>query len=89
MSNKMCQSCGIPLKRDPELGGTNADGTKSEIYCSYCYKDGHFTYECDDVKEFQEHCRKMMLDCGHNRFTAWLYSRGLKRLGRWKNMQSR
>lgn len=29
-----------------ELRGTEKDGRKSDDYCMYCYKDGHFTYEC-------------------------------------------
>ena len=38
MSDKgKCQSCGMPLKSDPGGGGTNADGTHSDEYCSYCY----------------------------------------------------
>ncbi len=75
----------MPLKRDPESGGTNADGSRSEEYCSYCYKAGTFTYPCDDVREFQEHCRKMMIAGGHHPFTAWLFTRGMRRLSRWKN----
>jgi len=39
-----CQSCGMPLEND-EMKGTNADGSKSEDYCMYCYKDGAFTQE--------------------------------------------
>ncbi len=38
---KFCQSCGMPLT--DEILGTNDDGTKSEEYCIYCYKDGAFT----------------------------------------------
>lgn len=38
---KMCQSCAMPLTE--EIKGTNADGSKSEDYCSYCYQDGKFT----------------------------------------------
>jgi hypothetical protein len=83
-NNKVCQSCGIPLNRDPQGGGTNADGSKSVLYCGYCYVDGKFTYE-GNVKDFQEFCRQKMLEGGHNKFTAWLFSRGLKRLSRWKN----
>jgi hypothetical protein len=83
--NKICQSCGIPLNRDPQGGGTNADGSKSELYCSYCYQDGAFVGGEMTVEEFQEHCRKIMIECGHNKFTAWLFTRGMKRLGRWKN----
>ncbi|HEV2843185.1 MAG TPA: zinc ribbon domain-containing protein [Chthoniobacterales bacterium] len=40
-TNKNCQSCGMPLKKSPGGGGTNADGTISTIYCSYCYENGH------------------------------------------------
>lgn len=40
---KYCQSCGMPLDETGELFGTNADGTKNEDYCVYCYKDGAFT----------------------------------------------
>lgn len=83
--NKMCQSCGMPMQRDPQGGGTNADGSKNPLYCSYCYANGDFTFKTNDVKEFQEHCRKMMIEGGHNKFMAWLFSRGMKRLSRWKN----
>ncbi len=41
MEQKFCQSCGMPLT--DEILGTNADGTKNEEYCIYCYKDGAFT----------------------------------------------
>ena len=26
--------------------GTNADGSKNEDYCMYCYKDGQFLQDC-------------------------------------------
>ena len=29
-----------------EILGTNADGSKNENYCIYCYKDGKFTQDC-------------------------------------------
>jgi len=81
---KVCESCGMPMKQDPQNGGTNADGSKNEIYCSYCYQNGEFT--CDGtVKEFQEFCRQKMVVGGHSKFTAWLLTRGMKRLPRWKN----
>ena len=28
--DKFCQSCGMPIEQDPEKGGTNQDGSKSE-----------------------------------------------------------
>ncbi len=82
--NQLCQSCGMPLNRDPKGGGSNADGSVSSVYCSYCYEQGEFTYKGTDVKEFQEFCRQKMIEGGHNRFTAWLFTRGMRRLKRWK-----
>lgn len=79
----MCQSCGMPLNKDPERGGTNADGTKNMKYCSYCYQKGNFTFD-GELKDFQEHCRIKMIEGGHSRFIAWLFTRGMKRLERWK-----
>ena len=36
-----CQSCSMPMNQ-PDLLGTEADGSKIEKYCVYCYKDGEF-----------------------------------------------
>mgnify|MGYP001591454381 CR=1 FL=1 len=38
-----CQSCGMPLSRDAEGGGTETDGSRSTEYCSHCYQTGAFT----------------------------------------------
>lgn len=84
--NTICQSCGMPLKQDPEKGGSNADGSKNTKYCSYCFKDGQFLYEGNDIKEFQEFCRQKMIEGGHNKFTSWLFTRGMTRLERWKKL---
>ena len=52
MEMKFCQSCGMPLTN--ENLGTNADGSKNEDYCMYCFKDGKFTQDCtmDEMIEF-------------------------------------
>jgi hypothetical protein len=75
----------MPMKQDPQGGGTNADGSISALYCSYCYQNGKFVGGETTVKEFQEFCRQKMIEGGHSRFLAWLFTRGMKRLGRWKN----
>ena len=54
---KFCQSCGMPLT--DEVLGTNADGSKNEEYCIYCYKDGKFTQECT-MDEMIEHCAQFV-----------------------------
>ena len=37
-----------------EVLGANADGSKNEDYCIYCYKNGKFTQDCtmDEMIEF-------------------------------------
>ena len=52
MEMKFCQSCGMPLS--PEILGTNADGSKNEEYCIYCYKDGAFTGDVRQVEHLLE-----------------------------------
>ena len=37
-----CQSCTLPLDNVDDRG-TEKDGTKSEMYCKYCYQNGAFT----------------------------------------------
>ena len=57
MELKFCQSCGMPLTE--ELLGTNADGSKNEEYCIYCYKDGKFLQDCT-MDEMIEHCAQLV-----------------------------
>ena len=56
---KFCQSCGMPLT--DEILGTNADGSKNEEYCMYCYSDGKFLQECT-MDEMIEHCAQFVGD---------------------------
>ena len=52
-----CQSCGMPLNED--VLGTNADGSKNEDYCMYCYRDGKFLQDCT-MDEMIEHCAQFV-----------------------------
>lgn len=49
-----CQSCGMPVDL-PELPGTEKDGSRSTIYCIYCYRDGEFTDPDMTMEEMKEH----------------------------------
>ena len=42
-----------------EILGTNADGSKNEEYCMYCYRDGKFLQECT-MDEMIEHCAQFV-----------------------------
>jgi hypothetical protein len=82
---KFCQSCGMPFKQDPGKGGTEANGSRSKMYCSYCYQNGKFTSpELDTAKKMQEFCIEKMKEQGMSKITAWLFTRGIPRLERWK-----
>ena len=56
---KYCQSCGMPLTE--HILGTNADGSKNEEYCIYCYKDGAFTGDFA-MEEMAEFCAQFVDD---------------------------
>lgn len=82
---KFCQSCNMPMKHDPTGGGLEADGSKSTMYCSYCYADGKFTMDCT-AGEMQTFCKQQMRKMGFPRPLAWLFTRGIPKLERWKNV---
>lgn len=82
---KFCQSCGMPMEKDPQLGGTEKSGEKSEMYCSHCYEDGEFTApHITNAKEMQAFCIDIMKKQGWNSILAWIFTRSIPRLKRWK-----
>ncbi len=60
---KFCQSCGMPL--NDQVLGTNADGSKNDDYCMYCYKDGKFLQDCT-MDEMIEHCSQFVDEVNKN-----------------------
>ena len=60
---KFCQSCGMTLTDD--VLGTNADGSKNEEYCIYCYKDGAFTGDFT-MEEMAEFCTQFVDEYNKN-----------------------
>ena len=88
MAKPMCQSCGMPLSKDPEGGARLADGSQSLEYCSYCMKDGVFCYQGTDVKVYQKFVVDNMVAEGWKRPVAWLLTRQIPRLRRWQPDES-
>lgn len=83
---KFCQSCSIPLKKDPKSGGTEEDGTLSKKYCSYCYQNGEFcSPEIDTAEKMQKFCIKKMREQGMPGIIARLFTRSIPRLERWRH----
>lgn len=83
-AHKNCQSCGMPMKRDENGGGTEADGTKSGTYCSHCYKDGRFTYPDLTMEQMQTRVRGKLKEVGFPNFMTKLLSSNIPKLERWR-----
>lgn len=60
---KFCQSCGMPLTEEGQLG-TNADGSRNQDYCSYCWKEGAFTWPQATMEQMIDHCAPIMAQSG-------------------------
>lgn len=59
MNQKFYQCCGMPMGDTDELYGTNADGSKNEEYCKYCFADGTFAFQ-GTMEEMIELCAPNM-----------------------------
>lgn len=84
---KNCQSCGMPLKRDAHGGGTNADGSKSTVYCSHCYAAGRFTMPDISMEQMQQRVRDKLREMGFPGFLAGLFTRRIPKLKRWSQFR--
>ena len=60
MDWKICQSCWMPLSSD-KLLWTNADNTKNNEYCVFCYRWWKFTLDVS-MEEFINHQVKVSID---------------------------
>ncbi len=81
---RSCQSCGMPRKKDPAGGGTNADGSRSGMFCSHCWQDGRFTLPDITAVEMQQRVKEKLKEFGFPGFIAWFFARGVPRLERWR-----
>ena len=81
---KFCQSCGMPMKKDPQGGGLNADGTRNPKYCSYCYEGGSFRTPDMKVHEMQALVKGKLKEMGFPGFLAGFFTRNIPKLERWR-----
>ena len=61
-SFKNCQSCGMPLRRDDQGGGTNEDGSKSDRFCSHCFQGGRFSMPDLTAEQMQNLVRGKLVE---------------------------
>ena len=74
----------MPMNKDPNNGGTEKDGSKSNKYCSLCYENGKFKDNFKTSQEMQDFCVKIMKKQGMPGFLAWILTRGIPKLERWR-----
>lgn len=80
----VCQSCSMPIDKD-EIIGTNADGSKNNDYCIYCYKDGKFTDNLSTLEEYTEFSLQFAEQAGMTKEEMREHcNRVLPTLKRWK-----
>jgi hypothetical protein len=73
----------MPMQEDPAGGGTHADGSKSLVYCSYCYRDGAFVDNFHSANEMVHFVRGKLREMGIGPLRRWLYTLHIPRLERW------
>ena len=77
MKNQKCESCLMPLAKDPGVSG-------SDKYCSYCFQNGKLVYEGNDVNEFKKLCYQGMVDKGMGKMKAKFFTWMVGFAPRWK-----
>ena len=84
MTYKNCQSCGMPLKKDGRVNGTNGDGSKSDRFCKNCFADGAFRQPDMTVDQMKDKVKSVMKNVGIPGFLAGFITRGIPNLERWR-----
>ena len=74
----------MPFSKDPKGSGLEKDGTKSKLYCSYCYDKGVFLQPDITVEEMQELVKKELIKMKFPKFIASFFTKGIPKLERWK-----
>ncbi|HUX97669.1 MAG TPA: zinc ribbon domain-containing protein [Bacteroidales bacterium] len=83
--DKFCQSCGMPMEKDPARGGTNADGSITVKYCSFCYEGGSFKDNFTTSAEMVKLVKEKLKEMGVGPIKRWFYTSHISKLDRWKH----
>ena len=74
----------MPLSKDVSGGGTNSDGSKSNMYCSNCFDGGKFKQPDWTVQQMQDFVKNKMKEMGFPGFIAGIFTKSIPNLIRWK-----
>ena len=82
--NKICQSCGMPIK-DKSVLGTNKNGQINNDYCKYCFQNGEFIDKVS-MEEYIDMCAKFGVQANMTNQEMKEHCQKLfPKLKRWKN----
>ncbi|MBP6880945.1 zinc ribbon domain-containing protein [Candidatus Saccharibacteria bacterium] len=86
---KQCQSCGMPLKTNKagDCRGTEADDSKSEKWCSLCFKNGSFTESDCTLDQMRVTVDTALGQQGSGRLMRWMAQKQLPKLERWSGRE--
>lgn len=80
-----CQSCGMPLSKDAQGGGTEKDGKRSSAFCSHCYQQGQYTEPYLTVEQMKFKVMGKMKEMHIPGFLAKWFTKDLPTLKRWQS----
>ena len=80
---RFCQSCGMPIAKDPAMGGTESDGSKTYKYCSLCYENGVFRDDFTRADEMVDFVKGKLKEMGHGSLKRWFFTSHIHKLERW------
>lgn len=75
----------MPLKKDPQGGGTESNGTISATYCAYCYEFGEFKQPGWTVEQMRIFGISKLKEMKFPGFLARFFTRNLHKLERWQH----
>lgn len=78
----------MPLN-DVEMRGSEADSSKSHLYCRYCYREGGFTHPDMSLDNMKLHIRNFMQKKNMDEMIIARTIKNLPTLGRWIGKHSR
>ena len=78
----------MPMDKDPNHGGTNADGTRNNHYCSLCYEQGAFKDDFSKADEMVAFVKGKLKEMGYGPLLRWFYTSHISRLERWNTGSS-
>jgi len=75
----------MPIEMDPQHGGTNEDGSKSAVYCSYCYEKGAFRDDFTTARQMVAFVKEKLKEQGFGWLKRWFYTSHIPKLKRWSS----